>query len=160
MSIIIGKEVFNINRVKTIVICLAIVLFFLLGISFFEFFVLRLLGLQYNSMGALVFFFVLYLLLEIPLSLISNAIPKALYSVGIIRSSKGLLSFLLDTGLTFTLINLLDTFMGNIKIEWQGAVIFSIITGFISWKLKETDEEPPTIDSEEFEEIEERMNSK
>ncbi|RIJ63007.1 hypothetical protein CW357_17105 [Rummeliibacillus sp. TYF005] len=156
----IGKEVFNINRVKTIVICLAIVLFFLLGISFFEFFVLRLLGLQYNSMGALVFFFVLYLLLEIPLSLISNAIPKALYSVGIIRSSKGLLSFLLDTGLTFTLINLLDTFMGNIKIEWQGAVIFSIITGFISWKLKETDEEPPTIDSEEFEEIEERMNSK
>ncbi|MGG1357339.1 MULTISPECIES: YrvL family regulatory protein [Bacillales] len=154
------KEVFNINKVKTIVICLSIVLIILLGIIFFEFIVLRLLGLQYNSIGSLVFFFVLYLLLEIPLSLISNAIPKALKSVGIIQSSKGLLSFLLDTGLTFALINLLDTFMANIKIEWQGAVIFSIITGLISWKLKETDEEPPTIDSEEFKEIEKRFDFK
>jgi len=154
------KEVFNINKVKTIVICLSIVLIILLGIIFFEFIVLRLLGLQYNSIGSLVFFFVLYLLLEIPLSLISNAIPKALKSVGIIQSSKGLLSFLLDTGLTFALINLLDTFMANIKIEWQGAVIFSIITGLISWKLRETDEEPPTIDSEEFKEIEKRFDFK
>lgn len=151
---------FNINKVKTIVICLSIVLIILLGIIFFEFIVLRLLGLQYNSIGSLVFFFVLYLLLEIPLSLISNAIPKALKSVGIIQSSKGLLSFLLDTGLTFALINLLDTFMANIKIEWQGAVIFSIITGLISWKLRATDEEPPTIDSEEFKEIEKRFDFK
>ncbi|TWL15919.1 hypothetical protein CHCC19466_1377 [Bacillus licheniformis] len=50
--------------------------------------------------------------------------------------------------------------MANIKIEWQGAVIFSIITGLISWKLKETDEEPPTIDSEEFKEIEKRFDFK
>ena len=40
--------------------------------------------------------------------------------------------------------------MQNIKIAWQGAVIFSLFTGFISLKLKEKDEELPTIESEEF----------
>lgn len=151
---------FTISSIKTIVICLSIVLIFLLGISFFELMVLRLLGLQYASIGSLVFFFVFYLVLEIPLLLLSNAIPKALYSVGIIRSSKGLLSFLLDTGWTLILIQLLDKFMVDIKIEWQGVIIFSIITGMISWILKENDEEPPKIDSEEFKKIEKRMNPK
>ncbi|MFE0555433.1 YrvL family regulatory protein [Paenibacillus sp. NPDC058910] len=46
---------------------LVIVLIFLAGITIFEFFVLRLLGLQYNSTGSLILFFVLYLFLEIPL---------------------------------------------------------------------------------------------
>ncbi|WP_394555570.1 YrvL family regulatory protein [Priestia aryabhattai] len=108
---------FNINKVKTIVICLSIVLIILFAIMFFEFFTLKLLGLQYDSIGSLVYFFVLYLLLEIPLSLIVGAIPKALKSVGIIQFSKGLLSFLLDTGLTFALINSLDIFMTHIKID-------------------------------------------
>ena len=123
---------------------------------FFEFFTLKLLGLQYDSIGSLVYFFVLYLLLEIPLSLIVGAIPKALKSVGIIQFSKGLLSFLLDTGLTFALINSLDIFMTHIKIDWLGAIVFSFIAGVISWKLKEKDEEPPSINSKEFKEIEKR----
>lgn len=151
---------FDINKVKTIVICLSIVLIILFAIMFFEFFALKSLGLQYDSIGSLVYFFVLYLLLEIPLSLILSAIPKALKSVGLIQSSKGLLSFLLDTGLTFTLINSLDIFMTHIKIEWLGAIVFSIIAGFVSWKLKEKDEEPPSIDSEEFKEIEKRFDFK
>jgi len=149
--------VFNINKVKTIVICLSIVLIILFAIMFFEFFTLKLLGLQYDSTGSLVYFFVLYLLLEIPLSLIVSAIPKALKSVGLIQSSKGILSFVLDTGLTFALINSLDIFMTHIKIEWLGAIVFSIIAGFISWKLKEKDEEPPLINSEESKEIEKRF---
>ena len=148
---------FNINKVKTIVICLSIVLIILFAIMFFEFFTLKLLGLQYDSTGSLVYFFVLYLLLEIPLSLIVSAIPKALKSVGLIQSSKGILSFVLDTGLTFALINSLDIFMTHIKIEWLGAIVFSIIAGFISWKLKEKDEEPPLINSEESKEIEKRF---
>ena len=132
----------------------------LLGITFFEYIFLRLLGLQYNSIGALVFFFVMYVFLEIPLSLITNAIPKALKSVGIIQSSKGWLSFILNTGLTFALIKLLDTFMVNIAITWQGSLIFALITGLIGLKLKEKDDEPPMIDSEEFKTIENRLNSK
>src|SRR5690606_5622229 len=143
--------------VKTIVICLTIVLLILLGFIFLEFIVLNVLGLQYHSIGALLSFFVLYLILEIPLSLLSSAIPRALKSVGIIQSSKGLLSLILDTGLTFCLIKILDICMAGIKIEWQGALIFSLISGLISWKLKENDEEPPAINSEEFKEIEKRF---
>ena len=82
-------------------ICTSIVLVILLGITFFEYIFLRLLGLQYNSIGALVFFFVMYVFLEIPLSLITNAIPKALKSFGIIQSTKGWLLFFKKCGSHF-----------------------------------------------------------
>ena len=148
------------NKIKTVVICTSIVTIILLGITFFEYIFLRLLGLQYNSIGTLVFFFVMYLFLEIPLSLILNAIPKALKSIGIIQSSKGWLSFILNAGFTFALIELLDNFMVNVSITWQGSLIFALIAGLVGLKLKEKDDEPPTIDSEEFEEIGNSFNPK
>ncbi|KAF0821921.1 hypothetical protein KIS1582_4317 [Cytobacillus firmus] len=129
------------------------------GITFFEYIFLRLLGLQYNSISALVFFFVMYVFLEIPLSLITNAIPKALRSVGIIQSSNGWLSFILNTGLTFVLMVLLDTFMVNIEIASQGSLIFALISGFFNWTLRENDKEPPDIDSKDFKEIENKFGS-
>jgi Regulatory protein YrvL len=131
----------------------------LFGITFFEYIFLRLLGLQYNSISALVFFFVMYVFLEIPLSLITNAIPKALRSVGIIQSSNGWLSFILNTGLTFVLMELLDTFMVNIEIASQGSLIFALISGFFNWTLRENDKEPPDIDSKDFKEIENKFGS-
>lgn len=129
------------------------------GITFFEYIFLRLLGLQYNSISALVFFFVMYVFLEIPLSLITNAIPKALRSVGIIQSSNGWLSFILNTGLTFVLMELLDTFMVNIEIASQGSLIFALISGFFNWTLRENDKEPPDINSKDFKEIENKFGS-
>ncbi|MEH7379152.1 YrvL family regulatory protein [Bacillus sp. JJ1533] len=74
------------SKIKTTSICTSIVLIILLGITFFEYIFLRIFGLQYNSIGA---FFVMYVFLEIPLSLITNAIPKAIKSIGILQSSKG-----------------------------------------------------------------------
>lgn len=148
------------NKIKTLVICTSIVSVILLGITFFEYIFLRLLGLQYTTIGALVFFFVMYLFLEIPLTLITNAIPKALKSIGIIQSSKGLLSFILNVGLTVALIELLDTFMVNISITWQGSLVFALIAGLVGLKLKEKDDEPPMIDSEEFENLGNSFNSK
>ncbi|MFS0673728.1 YrvL family regulatory protein [Ornithinibacillus sp. 179-J 7C1 HS] len=147
------------NKIKTIVICTSIVLIILFGITFFEYIFLRLLGLQYNSISALVFFFVMYVFLEIPLSLITNAIPKALRFVGIIQSSNGWLSFILNTGLTFVLMELLDTFMVNIEIASQGSLIFALISGFFNWTLRENDKEPPDIDSKDFKEIENKFGS-
>lgn len=147
------------NKNKTIVICASIVLIILLVLTFFEFIFLRLLGLQYNSIGTLVFFFIMYVFLEIPLSFIKDGIPKALKSVGMIQSSKGWLSFILDTGLTFSLIKLLDIFMVNISITWQGPLIFALITGLISSKLKKNEKEPQMINSEEFKELERKFNS-
>ncbi|CAM3305329.1 YrvL family regulatory protein [Filibacter tadaridae] len=154
-----SKEEFTIKKLKAVVICTSIVLFILLAITFFEYIFLRLLGLQYNSISALLFFFVLYIFLEIPLSLITNAIPKALKSVGIIKTSKGWLLFILNTGLTFLLIGLLDTFMVNIEISIQGAFVFALISGFLSWKLSNDDKEPPDAASKEFKEIGNKYNS-
>jgi len=154
-----SKEELTIKKLKTVVICTSIVLIILLAITFFEYIFLRLLGLQYNSISALLFFFVLYIFLEIPLTLITNVVPKALKSVGIIKTSKGWLLFILNTGLTFLLIGLLDTFMVNIEISLQGAFVFAFISGFLSWKLSDNDKEPPDADSKEFKEIGNKYNS-
>lgn len=147
------------EKFKTIVICTFILAIILFGIISFEFVLLRLFGLQYQSFGALATFFVIYLLLEVPLSLITDAIPKALKTVGIIKSSKGWLSFLLDMGIAYILITTIDYFMVAITISWQGTFIFALISGLIGLKLKENDTEPPMIDSKEFQELDRKINS-
>lgn len=147
----------HVNKVKTIVICGLIVAFILLGIVLFEFVLLKLLGLQYDSFGALVIFFLIYLFLEVPLSLIADNIPRALKTVGVIESSKGWLSFILDIGLAFILIATIDHFMETIMISWQGALLFALISGIISRKLKGNDSEPPMIDSKEYEELHNKL---
>ncbi|MED0704076.1 YrvL family regulatory protein [Aeribacillus composti] len=136
---------------------ISIVLIILLFIAFFEYIFLRIIGFQYNSLLDLVLFFILYLFLEIPLAFITDAIPKALKSVGILQTSKGWLPFILNTALTFLLIEVIDNFMANIEIEWQGSLIFAMVTGFIGWKLRKDEDEPPDIDSEEFKEIDNKF---
>lgn len=147
------------KKFKIIVICTFIVAVILFGIILFEFGLLRLLGLQYESFGALVIFFIIYLFLELPLSLITENIPRALKTVGIIKSSKGWLSFILDTGTTYMLITMIDTFMATIMISWQGILIFSLISGFIGFIVKESDSESPMIDSEDFRRIDGKIKS-
>lgn len=144
------------NKFKTIIICTSIVAIILLGTVLFEFALLRLVGLQYESLGALAIFFLIYLFLEAPLSLIADAIPKALKTVGLIQSSKGWSPFLLDIGLAYLLITTIDHFMPTITISWQGTFLFAFISGVISRKLKEDDDEPPMMDSEEFLELEKK----
>ncbi|MDA2566783.1 YrvL family regulatory protein [Bacillus cereus] len=135
---------------KTIFVYFFIVFGILISITIFEFFLLRLLDFQYQSLGSLVIFFIIYLFFEFPLSLIIDSLPKALKAIGIIKSSKGLLSIVLDVGKTYILIITINYFMKTITISWQGTLIFSLISGFISWKLKQNDKEPPMINNEEF----------
>ncbi|MCF2132443.1 regulatory YrvL family protein [Strepomyces sp. STD 3.1] len=131
----------------------------LLFIAIFEYLFLRIIGFQYNSLWDVVLFFILYLFLEIPLVFIIDAIPKALKSVGILQTSKGWLPFILNTALTFLLIEVIDNFMVNVEIEWQGILIFAVVTGFISWKLRKDESEPPGIGSEEFKKIDNKFKS-
>jgi prepilin signal peptidase PulO-like enzyme (type II secretory pathway) len=151
------KEEFPINKFKTIGISITIVLIIVLFITFFEFIFLKIVGFKYQSLLDLGLFFILYLFLEIPLTFITDAIPKALKSVGILQTSKGWLPFILNTVLTFLLIEAIDAFMVNISIKWQGTLLFALVTGFIGWILKKDDDEPPDIDSKEFKEIENRF---
>ncbi|MDX8363462.1 YrvL family regulatory protein [Cytobacillus sp. IB215316] len=155
-----GKGTSHIKKFKTISICISIVLIVLLFIAFLEYILLKILGFQYNSLMDLVLFFILYLFLEIPLSVLVNAIPKALKSAGIVHTSKKSLPFILNTVITFLLIEVIDIFMENININWQGTLIFALVTGLIGWNLnKDEDNEPPDIDSEDFNEIDNRFKS-
>ncbi|MGE7687280.1 YrvL family regulatory protein [Peribacillus simplex] len=104
------KEAFHINKFKTIGVSISIVLIVLLFIALFEYIFLKIMGFQYNSLLDLLLFFIMYLFLEIPLAFITEAIPKALKSVGILQTSKGWLLFILNTVLTFLLIEAIDTF--------------------------------------------------
>lgn len=70
-----------------------------------------------------------------------------------IKTSKGWLLFILNTGLTFVLIGLLNVFMTDIEISMQGAFVFALISGFLNWKLSDNGKEPPNADSKEFTEI-------
>ncbi|PEB47766.1 hypothetical protein CON65_23595 [Bacillus pseudomycoides] len=143
------------KKFKTIVICTFIVAIILLGIVLFEFVLLRLLGLQYQSFGDLTIFFVIYLFLDVPLSLITDNLPKALKTVGMINSIRGL-SFILDMGKAYILITTIDYFMVTIMISWQGTLIFSLISGLIGMKLKKNDTDPPMIDSKKFQELDKK----
>lgn len=146
------------KKFKTIIICTFIVGIILLGVVLFEFGLLRLLGLQYESFAALATFFVIYLFFDMPLKLITDNIPRALRTVGIIKSSKGWLAFILDTGKTYLLIIMIDYFMVILTISWQGTIIFSLISGLISQIVKEKDTESPMIASEEFQKLDKKLN--
>lgn len=149
----------NLDKIKTIVICGLIIVVILLGIISFEVVLLKLLGLQYASFSTLIFFFLIYLFLEVPLSLIADSIPKALKTVGVIKSSKGWLPLILDIGLAYILIATIDHFMESVMISWQGTLLFSLISGIINRKLKENDPEPPMIDSKEYEELHDKLEN-
>lgn len=147
------------KKFKAAVLCISIVVIILLGISLLEFGLLRLLGLQYESFGALAIFFMLYLFLGAPLSLIVDSIPKALKTVGITTSSKGWLSFVLDAGVAYLLLTMIDYFMAAITISWQGILIFSLISGLIGLIIKENDAEPPLIDSKAFQKLDKKIKA-
>lgn len=154
------KEAIPIKKFIPIGITLGIVLVIAAGFAFFEYILLKLLGFQYDSIHALIFFFVIYLFLEMPISLIANAVPKALKSLEIIDSSRGLLAFVLQTASTFGLIAAIDHFMETISISWQGAFLFALCAGLINFIARKDEQEPPAADSREFREIERKFNSK
>lgn len=145
---------------KTMVICGLLVGVILMGIGLLEVGLLKLLGLQYTTVGALMTFFLIYLLLEVPLSLIVDSLPRALKTVGVIQSSKGWLSLILDTSLSFILIITIDYFMASISISWHGVLLFALVSGLIGSKVKEDNPEPPLIDSDEFKDFHNKIQNK
>ncbi|WP_237894247.1 YrvL family regulatory protein [Priestia megaterium] len=129
----------------------------LLFFTFFEYIILKVLGLNYDSVRSLILFFILYGCLEIPLNLVLSSLLKALKSLKILNSSKGILALVLNIASTFILINLIDAFMESISISQLGVLIFSLITGSIGWLAIQDEKEPPNRGSEEYNELEEKM---
>lgn len=146
------------RKLKTILICTLLILPILFVILFFDFILLNLFGLKYDSIGSLLIFFFIYLSLEVPISFIINSFIKAFKTVRILKSSKGLISFILNVGITFFLISIIDYFMVSIFIPLRGMILFSIISGLIDMLLRDNEPEPPDFDSEEFKKINDRFS--
>lgn len=145
------------NRMKNIVICTVVLAIILTSFTFLEFFVFHLLGLQYESIGALIVFFILYVVLQTPLLVLVGAIPKALKSVGFLKSSNGMFTFILYFAATFSFILILDAIMDSIQISWQSIAIFSLLSAFVNLKMIENDDEPPSINSDAFQQLNDKF---
>lgn len=144
------------HKIKIILLCITILAIILSSFTFLEFFILKLLGLQYESTFSLVIFFILYLILQIPLLVLSNAIPKAFKSADVLASSNGLFTFSLYFMITFLFIILLDKIMQDIEIARQSVAIFAFISSFINMKMRMN---PPSVESEEFLKLNDRFKS-
>ncbi|MFD0769359.1 YrvL family regulatory protein [Bacillus sp. CGMCC 1.60114] len=146
------------EKLKTIFICALLILPILFFILFFDFILLHLFGLEYDSIRSLLIFFFIFLVLEVPISFVINSFIKAFKTVRILKSSKGLIPFILNVGITFFLISIIDYFIISIFIPLRGIILFSIISGLIDMLLRDSEPKPPDFDSEEFKKIDDRFS--
>jgi hypothetical protein len=137
--------------------CISIVAIIALLFTFIEYITLKVLGLNYDSIGSLILFFILYGCLEVPLNFLLSSLLKALKSLEILNSSKGILALILNITSTFILVNLINAFMDSISISQLGILIFSFITGSIGWLAIQDENEPPSRGSKEYNELEEEI---
>ncbi|MBK0010321.1 hypothetical protein IAE23_28035 [Bacillus sp. S35] len=149
----------NIKKTKIIILCIAIVAIIALFFTFFEYIILKGLGLKYDSIGSLILFFILYGGLEVPLNLLLSSLLKALKSMKILSSSKGILALILNITSTFILINIINAFMNSISVSQLGILIFSFLTGSIEWLAIQDEKEPPSKGSKEYSELEEKIKN-
>ncbi len=148
------------KKIKTGIICTMILCVILLCLTSFEYVLLSILGLQYDHFRSLCVFFILYVFLEIPLSLLTKGIPFALKSIGMLQTSKGIFAFSLHFGCTFVLIEGLDRLLHTVFISTQGAVIFAFVTACLNAWLRDKEVEPPNSDHKEFEQLSKKFLSK
>ncbi|MGG0465300.1 YrvL family regulatory protein [Priestia aryabhattai] len=141
------------------ILCIAIVTIVALFFTFFEYIILKGLGLNYDSIGSLILFFILYGGLEVPLNLLLSSLLKALKSMKILSSSKGILALILNIISTFVLINIINAFMSSISVSQLGILIFSFLTGSIGWLAIQDEKEPPSQGSKEYSELEGKIKN-
>ena len=152
------KGKIKIKGIKTLLICALIVSTILITFTSLEFVILKILGLHYESLWSLLLFFVLYGILEIPINLFLASLLKALTTLNLIKSSKGILALILNIASTFILLKIINQVMNSVSISQLGILIFSLITGLIGWLSIQSDPEPPKRGSKEFEDFKKRMN--
>lgn len=98
--------------------------------------ILKIVGIEYQSLKYLIIFMVVLFLLSIPIDLFVEALPKALYTVGKIKKeSINLILYPLDFIGNMVAINIVDFFMQSIKLSFMSACIFSIILCTTSYLL-------------------------
>ncbi|WP_215115448.1 YrvL family regulatory protein [Exiguobacterium sp. s80] len=150
------KGKIKIKEIKTLSIGALIISVILLVFTSLEFVFLKILGLHYESLSSLLFFFGVYLVLEIPINLFLKSLLKALVTLNFIKSSKGFIALILNIASTFVLLKVITQFIDTVSISQIGILIFSLITGLIGWLAIQNDSEPPKRGTKEFENFKKR----
>jgi len=98
--------------------------------------ILKIVGIEYQSLKYLIIFMVVLFLVSIPINLFVEPLPKALYTVGKIkRENIDLILYPLDFIGNMVAINIADYFMESIKLSFMSACIFSMILCTINYLL-------------------------
>lgn len=113
---------------------------------------LNLFGLQYESLWSLLLFFFIYGISEIPTNLFLSACLKALTTLEIIQSHKGVFALFLHIASTYIILHIIDRWMASVSISQLGIFLFSLVTGLIGWLSIQQDPTPPKRGSKAFEE--------
>ncbi|TCI28797.1 hypothetical protein EVJ33_12295 [Exiguobacterium sp. SL-10] len=141
---------------KTILICTLIVSIILIVFTSLEFLILKILGLQYESLWSLLLFFLVYGMSEIPTNLFLSACLKALTTLDLIQSHTGLLALFFHIASPFIVLNIIDSLITSVSISQLGILPFSLVTGLVGWLSIQQDSHPPKRGSKEFEAYEKR----
>lgn len=96
--------------------------------------------------------------MEIPINLFLRALLKALVSLNLIKSSKGIIALILNITSTFILLKVITQFIDTVSISQIGILIFSLITGLIGWLAIQNASEPPKRGTKEFDNFKKRVN--
>lgn len=132
------------------VICFLIVFVICTPFFVFELFALQSLGITYDSLWSLVFFYVVYTIVKAPITFVADAIPMFFKQKGWIRSSKGLFYFALHAITSFALICSIDYFLQTVSFAVESAMIFAIFIAGLHWLFTHRDPDKPIYGTAEW----------
>ncbi|WP_083273993.1 YrvL family regulatory protein [Exiguobacterium aurantiacum] len=148
----------TIKGTKSLLICILIVSNILVVFTSLEFLILKILGLQYESLWSLLLFFIVYGISEIPTNLFLSACLQALTTLDIIPSHTGVLALFLHIASTYIILHIIDRLMASVSISQLGILVFSLVIGLVGWLSIQNDPGPPKRGSKEFEDYKKRIN--
>ena len=90
--------------------------------------IMKIFGFEYESIGSIILFFIIATIISYPLSLIAQALPKALLFLGKLSKQMAILLYiLLDTFATFYGLRVVDYFMQSVSATDISIIIVSFI---------------------------------
>lgn len=124
------KEIFEKlkDKIVTFLLCGTLLIIVLSIIALLSGTVMRIFGFEYQSTGSIILFFIIATILSYPLSLLAEALPKALLSLGRLSlQAAKLLYIVLDTFVTFWGLKITDYYMQSVSAKDISILVISLI---------------------------------
>lgn len=118
----------KIANVTAILIIIGIILGVIALTAFFGSSIMIFFGFRYTSIWSLLLFFLIYGIIEFPIGLFSNNLPKVLKSYNIISNKQlPIIQIITNTISTTTIMVIIDEFMKSVYAPFQAILIFSFV---------------------------------